>query len=100
LEAIVLVNVEAGALWQVVEAVVKIDGVKTVYGVTGQFDAVVLTEFSDLNDMVKIIGRINHVEGVLHTQTLMTVPPPEGAGRVTPSLLEEERAGPNSYADR
>lgn len=100
MEALILVNTEAGNLWQVVEAVLKIDGVKRVYGVTGQFDAVVLTEFSDLNDLVKVVGRINRVDGVVHTQTLMAVPPPVGADRVTPSLLEEERTGPNSYADR
>ena len=100
MEALILVNTEAGNLWQVVESVVKIDGVKTVYGVTGQFDAVVLAQFSDLNDLVNVVGRINHVKGVVHTQTLMVVPPPVGAGRVMPSLLEEERTGPNSYPDR
>ena len=100
MEALILVNTEAGVLWQVLEVVRKIDGVKTVYGVTGQFDAVVLVQFSDLNDLVKVIGRINHVKGVLHTQTLMTIPPPVGTGRVMPSVLEEEKTGPNDYPDR
>jgi DNA-binding Lrp family transcriptional regulator len=100
LEALILVNMEAGVLWQVLEAVRKIDGVKTVYGVTGQFDAVVLAQFPDLDDMRKMIGRINHVKGVLHTQTLITIPPPVERGRVTPSLLEEEKTGSNSYAER
>ena len=100
MEALILVNAEAGNLWQVVEVVRGIDGVRTVYGVTGQFDAVVLVEFSDLNDLVKVIGRINHVKGVVHTQTLMVIPQPVEARRVMPSLLEEERTGPNSYPDR
>jgi DNA-binding Lrp family transcriptional regulator len=100
LEALILVNTEAGVLWQVLEVVAKIDGVKTVYGVTGQFDAVVLAQFSELNNMVKIIEKINHVKGVLHTQTLMTIPPPVGTGKVMPSVFEEERTGPKEYPDR
>ena len=100
LEAFVLVNTEAGVLWQVLEAVLKVEGVKTAYGVTGQFDAVVLIQFSDLDDMGKTIGRINHVKGVLRTQTLITVPPPARTGSEMPSLRDEERMGPNNYPDR
>jgi DNA-binding Lrp family transcriptional regulator len=100
LEAFILVNTEAGVLWQVLGAVHKIDGVKKVYGVTGQFDAVVLVQFSDLDYLGKMIERIHHVKGVLRTQTLMNIPAPVGTGSVTPSLLEEERVGPNSYPDR
>jgi DNA-binding Lrp family transcriptional regulator len=100
LEAFILVNTEAGVLWQVLEAVLKIDGVKTVYGVAGQFDAVVLARFSDLDYLRKMIERIHHVKGVLRTQTLMIIPAPVGTGSVMPSLLEEERTGANGYPDR
>jgi DNA-binding Lrp family transcriptional regulator len=100
LEAFILVNTEAGVLWQVLEAVLKIDGVKTAYGVTGQFDAVVLAQFSDLEYLVKMVDRIHHVKGVLRTQTLMTIPAPAGTGNVVPSLHEEERIGPSGYPDR
>jgi DNA-binding Lrp family transcriptional regulator len=99
LEALVLVNVEVGVLWQVLEAVLKVDGVKTVYGVTGQFDAVVLIQFTDLDDMGKIIERIHHVKGVLRTQTLLTVPPPVRMNSVMPNLPEEEKIGPSGYPD-
>jgi DNA-binding Lrp family transcriptional regulator len=100
LEALILVNTAAGALWQVLESVLKIDGVKTAYGVTGQFDAVVLSQFSDVDDLRKIIEKIHHVKGVLRTQTLMTIPPPIGTDTVMPSLPEEERMGPNGLPDR
>jgi len=100
LEALILVNTEAGVLWQVLESVLKIDGVKTAYGVMGQFDAVVLAQFSDLDDLGKMIKKIHHVKGVLRTQTLMTVSPPVGTGSVMRSLPEEERMGPNGYPDR
>jgi DNA-binding Lrp family transcriptional regulator len=100
LEAFVLVNTESGVLWQVLETVLKVEGVKTAYGVTGQFDAVVLVQFSDLDNMRKTIDKIHHVKGVLRTQTLMTIPPPVTTGRVMPILPEEGRTGSNSYPDR
>jgi DNA-binding Lrp family transcriptional regulator len=84
----------------VLESVLKIDGVKTVYGVTGQFDAVVFAQFSDVDDLRKIIEKIHHVKGLLRTQTLMTIPAPVRTGSVMPSLPEEERMGPNGYPDR
>ena len=100
MEAFVLVNTEAGVLWQVLEAVLKIGGVKTVYGVTGQFDAMVLVQFSDLDNMRKIIEKVHHVKGVLRTQTLMIIPAPATTASVMPSLREEEMTGPNNYPDR
>jgi DNA-binding Lrp family transcriptional regulator len=99
LEAFILVNLEAGILWQVLEDVLKVEGVKTAYGVTGQFDAIVLIQFSDLDDMGKIIEKIHHVKGLLRTQTLLTIPPPVRTDIVTPSLPEEEKMGPNRYPD-
>lgn len=100
MEAFILVNTEAGALWQVLEALLKVEGVKTTYGVTGQFDAVVLIQFSDLDNMRKTIEKIHHVKGVLRTQTLMTIPPPVTADNVLPGLAEEERTASNGYSDR
>jgi DNA-binding Lrp family transcriptional regulator len=100
LEAFILVNTQPNVLWQVLESVLKIDGVKTAYGVTGQFDAVVLAQFSDLDYLRKMIERIHHVKGVLRTQTLMTIPAPVGTSSVMPSLPEEEKMWPNGYPDR
>jgi DNA-binding Lrp family transcriptional regulator len=100
LEAFILVNTEASVLWQVLEDVLKVEGVKMAYGVTGQFDAVVLVQFPDLDEMGKIIERIHHVKGVLRTQTLMAVPPPARTTSAMPNLSEEERTGPNGYPDR
>jgi len=99
LEAFILVNAEAGILWQILEAVLKVEGVKTAHGVTGQFDAIVVIQFSDLDDMGKIIDRIHHVKGVLRTQTLLTIPPPSRTDIVTPSVPAEEKMGPSGYPD-
>jgi len=76
LEAYILINTEANALWQVAEAALKVEGVKMAHAVTGQFDAVVLVQFPKMDQFGKIIERIQHLKGVLRTQTLMTIPRP------------------------
>jgi DNA-binding Lrp family transcriptional regulator len=99
LDAFVLVNSEAGILWQVLEDVLRVEGVKTAYAVTGQFDEVVLIQFMDLGDMGKIIERINQVNGVLRTQTLLAIPPPSETNPVMSNVPEEEKMGPTGYSD-
>jgi DNA-binding Lrp family transcriptional regulator len=76
LEAFILINTEANALWQVAEAALKVEGVKMSYAVTGQFDAVVLVQFSKMDHLGKIIERIQNLKGVTRTQTLIGIPPP------------------------
>ena len=101
LEAYILVNIEASSeSWQIIEAVLKIEGVKTANVVTGQFDAVVLAQFSELDHLGKIVEHIHRVKGVLRTQTLISVPSPVRASSVPPSLAEEEKTGSETYSDR
>lgn len=100
MEAYILVNVEANVSWQVVESVLKIEGVKTARVVTGQFDVIVLVQFLELDDIGKIIERIHRIKGVLRTQTLLAVPSPRRTSDITPSLAEEGKTGPNNYPDR
>jgi uncharacterized protein with GYD domain len=101
LEAYILINIEASSVsWQVVEFVLKIEGVKTIRVVTGQFDVVVLVQFSELDDLGKIIERIHRVKGVLRTQTLLTIPSPVRADNMMPNLAEEEKTGLERYPDR
>jgi hypothetical protein len=100
LEAYVLANIELDVSWQVVESILKIEGVKTAQVVTGQFDAVILVHFSELEDLAKIIEQIHHVKGMLRTQTLLTVPPPVRAGDIVPGIVEEEKTGFDNYPDR
>lgn len=76
MEAYILINTEANALWQVAETALKVEGVKLSHAVTGQFDAVVLVQFSKMDHLGKIIEKIQNLKGVLRTQTLMTIPPP------------------------
>lgn len=76
MEAYILVNTEASALWGVAEGALKIDGVKMAHAVTGQVDAVVLVEFPKMEYLAKIIDRIQKLKGVQRTQTLMAIPRP------------------------
>jgi uncharacterized protein with GYD domain len=76
LEAYILVNTEANALWQVAEAALKVEGVKMSHAVTGQFDAVILVQFPKMDHLARIIEKIQGLKGVIRTQTLMAIPPP------------------------
>jgi DNA-binding Lrp family transcriptional regulator len=76
LEAYILINTEAHALWNVAEAALKIEGVKMAHAVTGQFDAVVMVEFSKMDNLGRIINKIQRLKGVHRTQTLIAIPPP------------------------
>jgi len=75
LEAYILINTEPGMLWAVAEAALKIEGVKMAHAVTGQFDAVAYVEFVKMEDLGKIIEKLQRVKDVRRTQTLIAVPP-------------------------
>lgn len=75
MEAYILINTEPGMIWSVAEAALKIEGVKMAHAVTGQFDAVAYVEFVKMEDLGKIIEKLQRVKGVRRTQTLITVPP-------------------------
>lgn len=76
MEAYVLINAEPGMIWDVAEAALKIEGVKMAHAVTGQFDVVVYVEFAKVEELGRIIEKIQQVKGVRRTQTLIAVPPP------------------------
>ncbi len=75
MEAYILINAESGMIWEVAEAASNIEGVKRSHAVTGQFDAVAYVEFAKMEDLGKIIEKIQQIKGVRGTQTLITIPP-------------------------
>jgi len=75
LEAYVLINAEPGKIWEVAEATLKLEGVKMAHAVTGQFDAVAYVEFTKMENLGKIIEKIQQLKGVRRTQTLIAIPP-------------------------
>lgn len=76
MEAYILVNAEPGMIWEVAEAALKIEGVNTAHAVTGQFDVVISVEFTKMEDLGKVIEKVQSVAGVRRTQTLVTIPRP------------------------
>lgn len=76
MEAYILINAEPGMIWEVAEAALKIEGVKTAHAVTGQFDDVIYVEFAKMEELGEIIDKIQGINGVRRTQTLVTIPPP------------------------
>jgi DNA-binding Lrp family transcriptional regulator len=69
-------STEANALWNVAESTLKIEGVKTAHAVTGEFDVVTLVSFPKIEDLGKIIEKIQRLKGVRETETLIAIPPP------------------------
>ena len=76
MEAYILINTDPGRIWEVAEATLKIEGVRMAHAVTGQFDVVAYAEFAKMEELGKIIEKIQQIRGTRRTQTLITVPPP------------------------
>ncbi len=76
MKAYILVNSEPRMIWRVAEDALRIEGVKEAYAVTGQFDDVIEVEFEKMEDLGRIIEKVQSIKGVLRTQTLITIPPP------------------------
>ncbi len=75
MEAYILIDAEPGKIWEVAEAMLKIDGVKKAHAVTGQYDAVAYVEFLKMDHLGEIIEKIQRLKGVRRTQTLIAIPP-------------------------
>jgi DNA-binding Lrp family transcriptional regulator len=75
MEAYVFINSDPGILWQITEAILKIDGVKMAHAVTGQFDVVAYAEFANIDGLRDIIDKVRSLKGVQRTQTAVAIPP-------------------------
>jgi len=75
LEAYILVDAEPGNIWEVADATLKIKGVIKAHAVAGQYDAIAYVEFTKMDDLGAIIEKIQRLEGVRRTQTLIAIPP-------------------------
>jgi DNA-binding Lrp family transcriptional regulator len=75
LEAYVLIDAEPGSIWEIADMAMKIKGVKKAHAVTGQYDTVAFVEFNKMDDLGRIIEKIQRLKGVHRTQTLIAIPP-------------------------
>jgi hypothetical protein len=63
-------------VWKVAEEAEKIEGVKLARAVTGQFDVVIYAELEKVYyDLAVVINKLQTIEGVLKSQTLIAMPP-------------------------
>ena len=76
MKAYILMNTEAHELWSVAEAALRIEGVKMADAVTGEFDAIASVDFPKMDDLGKILEKIQRLKGVIRTQSLIAIPPP------------------------
>jgi DNA-binding Lrp family transcriptional regulator len=74
LEAYILVNSVPGMVWEIAEAALNIEGVKTVHAVTGQFDVIAYAKFANMDTLREIINRFMSLNGVQRTQTAIVIP--------------------------
>ncbi len=75
MEAYILIDAEPGSIWEIADSILRINGVKKSHAVAGQFDAVAYVEFTKMDDLGAIIEKIQRLEGVRRTQTLIAIPP-------------------------
>lgn len=76
MEAYILINAEPGMIWEVAEAALKIEGVKAAHAVTGQFNDVIFVEFAKMEELGKLVEKIQSINGVRRSQTLVAIPVP------------------------
>ncbi len=74
LKAYVLVKVELNCGRRVIEAISKLQAVKSADMVSGPYDVIVATEANDLNDIADLlVSEINAISGVTSTTTCLAV---------------------------
>ncbi|MEM1989986.1 MAG: Lrp/AsnC ligand binding domain-containing protein [Candidatus Bathyarchaeia archaeon] len=74
MKAFVEINVAAGSLDIVLEAVRKVEGVKEAYPVAGHCDIIAIVEAADIKALGNIVTKCIHIiKGVESTETLICV---------------------------
>ena len=70
--AIVNINAAVDRIPEVAQAIADLDGVSEVYSVAGDVDLVAIVRVRRHEELADVIaGRLNKVEGILATQTLI-----------------------------
>ena len=74
MDSYLLLECSSGNVWNVADAIVKIDGIKMAHVVTGNFDVIAFAEFSNIDELTSIIQKVQIVDGVKKTQTAVAMP--------------------------
>ena len=74
MESYLLLECSSGMVWQVLKAIIKIDGIKMAHVVTGNFDVIAFAEFSNIDELTSLIQAVQKINGVEKTQTAVAMP--------------------------
>jgi DNA-binding Lrp family transcriptional regulator len=55
----------------------NLEGVANIVRVFGRYDLVVMIRALDIDAAGKLVTKIREIEGITHTETLISAPPPE-----------------------
>lgn len=73
-KGLVLIKLDTGREKEAIDMISKIEGVTSITGVFGGWDAVAVVDSKDLQTLAGlVVGRIRAVLGVAHTETLIEV---------------------------
>lgn len=72
---IVLINVERAMISNVIDGLMKIDGISEVYTVAGEYDLVAMIRVSNNAQLAEIIATkmTSEIKGIIHTKTLISL---------------------------
>jgi DNA-binding Lrp family transcriptional regulator len=73
-QAYILISTDPGKPWEVAESTLQMDSVKVAHAVTGPFDVVAFVEFTNIDELGKLLEKIHSIDGVLKTQTAVAMP--------------------------
>lgn len=70
--ALVLINVQRGAVNETAQGLLEIEGVAEVYSVTGEYDLVAVLRFPNYEDLANVVTRhMQQIPSITQTHTLM-----------------------------
>jgi DNA-binding Lrp family transcriptional regulator len=70
--ALVLINVQRGAVNETAQRLLEVAGVSEVYSVTGEYDLVALLRFQDYEDLADVVtAHMLQIPSIIKTHTLM-----------------------------
>lgn len=69
----VLIRVQAGKVWDVAQAIGKLQKVRRASVVTGPYDVIAYAELPSTEDLRRLMEGIHGVEGVTRTETCIAI---------------------------
>ncbi|MHA1959511.1 MAG: Lrp/AsnC ligand binding domain-containing protein [Candidatus Thorarchaeota archaeon] len=69
----VLIQVEAGKVWEACKTIEQIDGVMRANVVTGPYDVIAYAELPSTEDVRSLMQSVHDVEGVTRTETCIAI---------------------------